>query len=142
MFTHVFFYAKGSAKKALRILNLIFLRPFSRKYKEDCIINLVFSKINIDSTYYRKCISRFLKLMFSSFSFCKNCTQKKQFDSLTFFRLFHRQYEQTNIVLSLKIENEIQAFEPHWYKLFSWNSVMASEELQRQQYRIPRIVSN
>ena len=61
---------------------------------------------------------------------------------MTFFRLFHRQYEQTNIILSLKIENEIQAFEPHWYKLFSWNSVMASEELQRQQYRIPRIVSN
>ena len=71
-----FIRQKGSAKKALRILNLIFLRPFSRKYKEDCIINLVFSKINIDSTYYRKCIPRFLKLMFSSFSFCKNCAQK------------------------------------------------------------------
>lgn len=90
MFFFFFIYqAKGSAKKALRILNLIFLWPFSRKYKEDCIINLVFSKINIDSTYYRKCIPRFLKLMFSSFSFCKNCAQKNS-DSLTFFRLFHR----------------------------------------------------
>ena len=64
---------------------------------------------------------------------------KKQFDSLTFFRLFHRQYEQTVIVLGLKTGNEIQTFEPRRYKLFSWNSVMASEELQRQQHRIPRI---
>ena len=60
--------------------------------------------------------------------------QKKQFDSLTFFRLFHRQYEQTTIVLGLKTGNEIQTFEPRRYKLFSWNSVMASEELQRQQH--------
>ena len=74
--------------------------------------------------------------------FLQELCAKKQFDSLTFFRLFHRQYEQTNIVLSLKIENEIQTFEPHRYKLFSWNSVTASEELQRQQYRIPRIISN
>ena len=74
--------------------------------------------------------------------FLQDLCAKKQFDSLTFFRLFHRQYEQTNIVLSLKIENEIQTFEPHRYKLFSCNSVMASEELQRQQYRIPRIISN
>lgn len=74
--------------------------------------------------------------------FLQELCAKKQFDSLTFFRLFHRQYEQTNIVLSLKIENEIQTFEPHRYKLFSWNSVMASEELQRQQHRIPRFISN
>ena len=73
--------------------------------------------------------------------FLQELCAKKQFDSLTFFRLFHRQYEQTTIVLGLKTGNEIQTFEPRRYKLFSWNSVMASEELQRQQYRIPRIIS-
>ena len=75
-------------------------------------------------------------------SFLQELCAKKQFDSLTFFRLFHRQYEQTVIVLGLKTGNEIQTFEPRRYKLFSWNSVMASEELQRQQHRIPRIISN
>lgn len=74
--------------------------------------------------------------------FLQELCAKKQFDSLTFFRLFHRQYEQTTIVLGLKTGNEIQTFEPRRYKLFSWNSVMASEELQRQQHRIPRIISN
>ena len=74
--------------------------------------------------------------------FLQELCAKKQFDSLTFFRLFHRQYEQTTIVLDLKTGNEIQTFEPRRYKLFSWNSVMASEELQRQQHRIPRIISN
>ena len=74
--------------------------------------------------------------------FLQELCAKKQLDSLTFFRLFHRQYEQTTIVLGLKTGNEIQTFEPHRYKLFSWNSVMASEELQRQQHRIPRIISN
>ena len=61
---------------------------------------------------------------------------------MTFFRLFHRQYEQTTIVLGLKTGKEIQTFEPRRHKLFSWNSVMASEELQRQQHRILRIISN
>ena len=74
--------------------------------------------------------------------FLQELCAKKQFDSLTFFRLFHRQYEQTTIVLGLKTGNEIQTFEPRRYKLFSWNSVMTSEELQRQQHRIPRIISN
>ena len=74
--------------------------------------------------------------------FLQELCAKKQFDSLTFFRLFHRQYEQTTIVLGLKTGNEIQSFEPRRYKLFSWNSVMASEELQPQQHRIPRIISN
>lgn len=74
--------------------------------------------------------------------FLQELCAKKHFDSLTFFRLFHRQYEQTTIVLGLKTGNEIQTFEPRRYKLFSWNSAMASEELQRQQHRIPRIISN